>query len=379
MRILHTSDWHLGRGLHGESQLEAQAGFFDWLAETVRSERVDCLVVAGDVYDRALPPVDAVTLLDEALDRLLATGAQILLTAGNHDSAQRLGFGKRRSARAGLHVRTGSLDLAEPLLLNDRYGTVACYGIGYLEPAVVAADWGVKRSHQGVLAEALKRVRADLSTRSTGRCLVAAHAFVAGGEPSDSERDIRVGGVDRATASLFEGISYTAMGHLHRPQQVAESVRYSGSPIAFSFSEAGHTKGCLLVDLGAEGVESTQFLPTPVRVRLARLRGRLDDLLRDPDLGYAETAYCEVDLTDTERPRAPMERLRSRFPRTLSLRFDPQGVQPSLTAPSQRIGLSDEDLCCSFFDSVRGHGLSPDERLLVQQSLEASRLAEAAR
>ena len=148
--------------------LGAQEQFLDHLVETVRAERVDAVVVAGDVYDRALPPVDAVSLLDDALDRLVDTGARVLVTSGNHDSAQRLGFGGRRSARAGLHLRTRVDTMAEPLMLEDRHGPVALYGVPYLEPGVVHDDLGVGRSHAQVLGAALQRVRADLGRRGSG-------------------------------------------------------------------------------------------------------------------------------------------------------------------------------------------------------------------
>ncbi len=378
MRLLHTSDWHLGRALHGESMLAAQAGFLDHLVEVVRGERVDLLVVAGDVYDRALPPVDAVALLDEALDRLLDTGVQILLSSGNHDSAQRLGFGRRRSARAGLHVRTGLHDAAEPLVLSDASGDVACYALGYLEPALVAPSLGVARSHEAVLSRVMADVRADRAGRPAGRAIVAAHAFVAGSQPSDSERDIRVGGVDRAPVAVFDGFDYVALGHLHRPQQVLHNVRYSGSPIAYSFSEAGQTKGSILVDVGPAGVAGLQQIEAPVHTPLARLRGRLADLLVDPAHDAAERAYCQVVLTDAERPRAPMEQLRARFPKTLSLSFEPEGERPARVSPQTRSGWDDEALCCGFFETVRGHHESPEERRLLQLALEAGRIAEAA-
>ncbi|MFV0461233.1 MAG: exonuclease SbcCD subunit D [Actinomycetales bacterium] len=383
MRLLHTSDWHLGRTLHGESMLDAQAAFLEHLAEVIRAENVELLVVSGDIYDRALPPVPAVTLLDEGLDQLLATGVQILLTAGNHDSAQRLGFGARRSARSGLHVRTGLHDATTPLLLSDEHGHLACYGIGYLEPAVLAAEFGCARSHQAVLGTALAQVRADLAERGTPRSLVAAHAFVSGAEPTDSERDIRVGGVDRVPVTLLEGFDYAALGHLHRPQTLTDAARYSGSPIAYSFSEAGQVKGSWLVQVGKPGTSpEAEFIPAPVQVPLARLRGTLADLLTDPAHRHAEQAYCQVVLTDTERPRAPMERLRRRFPRTLSMSFEPAGMPdptaPVPVSPAAGSGLDDESLCCSFFAGVRGHSVSPEERRLIQQAVEAARLAEAA-
>lgn len=380
MRLLHTSDWHLGRSFHQVAMLGAQEEFLDHLVKTVVAEQVDVVVVAGDVYDRALPPVDAVALLDEALDRLVDTGAAVLVTSGNHDSAQRLGFGGRRSARAGLHLRTRVGSLAEPVLLDDRHGPVALYGIPYLEPGLVHDELRVGRCHAQVLGAAMDRVRADLAGRPETRSVVAAHAFVTGAEPAGSERDIRVGGIDSTPRSTFDGVDYVAMGHLHSPQRVSETIRYCGSPLPYSFSERAHSKGSWLVDLDAHGVAAVEKVEAPVHRRLAVLRGRLDDLLTDPAHAGAETAYCQVVLTDAERPREPMERLRRRFPHTVSLVLEPEGRATEQRPYAERVrGLGDAELCCAFLADVRGRGVSEPERELFGQALEAHRMAEAAR
>ncbi len=380
MRLLHTSDWHLGRSFHQVPMLGAQEQFLDHLVATVREESVDAVVVAGDVYDRALPPVDAVAVLDEALDRLVDTGAAVLVTSGNHDSPQRLGFGSRRSARAGLHLRTRVADLARPVVLEDRHGEVALYGLPYLEPGLVHDEMGVGRSHAQVLEVAMDRVRADLAGRGGARSVVAAHAFVTGAEASSSERDIRVGGVDSAPRSTFDGVDYVALGHLHRPQRVTETVRYSGSPLPYSFSERDHAKGSWLVDLDARGACSVEKVPAPAHRPLVVLRGRLEDLLADPAHDAARSAFCQVVLTDAERPREPMERLRARFPHTVSLLFEPTGGRERSGSYAHRVeGLDHSELCCSFLDDVRGRGASDAERELVGQALEAWRATEVSR
>src|SRR4051812_27235281 len=248
MRILHTSDWHLGRSFHGEDLLVAQAAYVDHLIETVETQQVDLVVVSGDVYDRALPSVDAVELADEALHRLGTSRARVVVTSGNHDSSRRLGFNARLVDLAGVHLRTDAGRVGEPVLLEDEHGRVAVYGIPYLEPDVLTRAWDLPtRSHQSVMSAALERIRADLATRPRGtRSLVMAHAFVAGGLPSESERDISVGGISVVPLELFDGFDYTALGHLHGRSTLRDNVRYSGSPIAYSFSEADHVKGSWL-------------------------------------------------------------------------------------------------------------------------------------
>lgn len=377
MRILHTSDWHLGRSFHRVGMLEHQAAFVDHLVDAVRSEGVDVVVVAGDVYDRALPAVDTVAVLDDALCRVRAAGAQVVLTSGNHDSAGRLGFASKVLEQGGVHLRTRVADLDRPVLLGDEHGPVRIYGVPYLEPAMCATALGADRSHQAVLTAAMARVRADLASRTPAtRSVVAAHAFVVGGQASDSERDITVGGVGAVAASVFGGVDYVALGHLHGRQRLSETVRYSGSPLAYSFSEATHTKGSWLVDLGPGGVTTVRPLQAPVPRPLVTLRGQIEDLLVDPAHAHAEQAWCQVTLTDPARPHAAMARLQQRFPHTLSLSFEPTGAATRGADYATRVrGRSEIDVCCGFVEHVRGVGPDDAERALLERALELSRAA----
>src|SRR3954463_13413333 len=302
--MLHTSDWHLGRSFHRVGMLEHQAQFVDHLLEVVTAEQVDLVVVAGDVYDRALPHVDAVRLADETLARLAASRAKVVLSSGNHDSAQRLGFSSRLIDAAGVFIRTDASTVGTPVLLEDEHGPVAVHAIPYLDPDAVREPWGLPlRSHEAALAEAMRRVRTDPATRRAGtRTVVLAHAFVAGAEPSASERDISVGGVSLVPTGVFDGVDYAALGHLHGRHTLTETVRYSGSPLAYSFSEAGQVKGSWLVELDAGGFAGAEFVEAPVPRRLARIRGTLDGLLADPALTGHEDAWVQATLVDDVRP-----------------------------------------------------------------------------
>ena len=371
MRILHTSDWHLGRSFHRVGMLEHQAAFVDHLLAVVESERVDLVVVAGDVYDRALPHVDAVRLADEAFARLAASRAQVVVTSGNHDSAQRLGFGSRLIDAAGVFLRTDASRVGTPVLLEDEHGPVAVHGLPYLDPQALYEPWGLPtRTHEAALAEAMRRVRADLAQRPL-RSVVLAHAFVAGGVASESERDISVGGVSIVPTSLFDGISYTALGHLHGRAVLDDALRYSGSPLAYSFSEATHTKGMWLVDLGPLDVTATEFVEAPVPRRLARLSGDLQSLLIDPRFAWAEDHWVQVTLTDAVRPDRPMDRLRVRFPHTLVLGFAPEGGSPDLPVAAQPRGRSDHEIALDFVDAMRGAPATDAESALLLAACDA--------
>jgi exonuclease SbcD len=388
MRLLHTSDWHLGRSFHGIGMLDAQRAFVDQLVTFVRDESVDVVLIAGDVYDRALPGVDVVGLLDDALVRLTGAGAQVVLTSGNHDSAIRLGFASRLLERGGVHLRTRLNELDQPVLfpLGDDAGdetapVLAIYGIPWLEPRLVAEQLGVETaSHFEVTRAATERIRADVRHRSGTRpvhSVVLAHTFASGGISSDSERDLSIGGVGAVPLDLFDGFGYTALGHLHGRQELSPAVRYSGSPLAYSFSEAKHKKGSWLVEVDADGIGGVREVHWEAPRALAVLRGKLDDLLASEDFAWAEAAYCQITLTDAARPAQAMDRLRARFPDTLVLGFDPDG---SGTAPkasySSRLAEAEDDLsvCCGFLDHVRGRPASDAEAAVLAEALEAVRL-----
>ena len=380
MRLLHTSDWHLGRGLHGHDLAAAQEGFVDALVDAVRSERVDAVLLSGDVHDRALPPVEAMQLFDEALRRLRDAGAAVVAISGNHDAAARLGD-KSGLLDQRVSIRTDPRRVGEPVVLADRHGEVAVYAVPYLEPAAVRdllPGEGDVVGHTGVLTRAMAAVSADRAARG-GRSVVLAHAWVTGAEASDSERDIAVGGVAQVPASLFDGVDYTALGHLHRPQSVSESVRYSGSPLPYSFSEAGHAKSSWLVELGPTGLASVEALPLPVHRSLVAVRGRLEELLSSPALSSAEGCFVSATLTDPVRPLDAMTALRRRFPWCVALDFAPEGAPADDGASygERTRGRSDLEVAQAFVDHVRGE-LRDDERELLRDALEHARRAEPA-
>ena len=394
MRVLHTSDWHVGRTFHGRDLLADQEAVLGALADLVAEERVDVVVVAGDLYDRAVPSGEAVEVCVRALSRIREAGAQLVVTPGNHDSASRVGaFGEFAEA-GGLHLRTRVSGLHRPAVIDDEHGPVAFYGIPYLEPdparrvlarhsAVPGASEDVEeRGHAAVLAEAMSRVRADLSARPGGtRSMVLAHAFVTGGEGSESERRIAVGGVEQVPGAVFDGVDYVALGHLHGPQRLDEHLRYSGSPLAYSFSEAAHRKSVWLVELGARGLVGVERREMPVPRRLATVRGELEDLLQAPEHAELEDCYLSAALTDEVRPVEAMRRLQQRFPHAVHLEWQPASGRA--TAPlrysEQTRGRDDQALVDGFVANCRGSEPAESERDLLAEALRAVGSAESPR
>ena len=382
MRLLHTSDWHLGRSLHRADLRAAQSAFLDHLVEVARAEKVDAVLVAGDIYDRAVPPVDAVELCEDALLRLHDTGAAIVLISGNHDSARRLGFGSGLLEKAGVHLRTRPGALARPVVLGDAHGPVAVYGVPYLEPDAVRGELpqaqagsDLPRGHAGVLGHAVACIRADAEARGIKRRVVMAHGWVTGGTASESERDITVGGVGQVPAELFGGFGYVALGHLHGQQTIAPHLRYSGSPLPYSFSEASHRKGSWLVELDGAGAAHAEQVPAPAHRRLSVLRGRLADLLGSPAYAAHQDDFVSVTLTDPSRPEGAMDALRARFPHVLVLAFEPEGALPDGRGYRARVaGRDDESIAAEFVRHVSHTPPTAGEEQLLRSAFEAVRV-----
>lgn len=391
MRILHTSDWHVGRTFHGRDLLGDQDAVLASIADLVADERVDVVVLPGDLYDRAVPSGEAVETCVRALSRIREAGAQIVITPGNHDSAARVGAFADFAAAGGLHLRTRISRLHQPVVLTDQHGPVAFYGIPYLEPDparhalnacadVPGAAQVTQRGHEAVLTEAMNRVRADLAERAGCRSVVLAHAFVSGADRSDSERTIAVGGVEHVPADVFHGVDYTALGHLHGPQELKPHLRYSGSPLAYSFSEAAQRKSVWLVELDANGLAGVERRELPVPRPLATVSGQLEELLTEPRYGELEDHYLSITLTDDVRPLEAMRRLQQRFPHAVHLEWQPANGRA--TAPLRYAEVvrskNDHELAANFVANCRGSEPTESERTLLDRALRAVTTAEVA-
>lgn len=302
MRFIHTADWHLGRLFFGRHLTDDQAHVLDELVHLARDARVEAVVIAGDIYDRAVPPVEAVELFDEVLSRLLLEEKlKVLYIAGNHDSAARLGFGSRLLAGGGVFV-AGQLQAdAAPVVLDDAHGKVAFSLLPYMEPATVRFAYGEAAEDLAGFDEATSFAvaRAAALVPEGCRSVAVAHAFIAGGASSDSERPLSVGGSDSVSPACFAPFSYTALGHLHAPQQAgAANIRYAGSLMKYSFSEVGQRKGATVVDLAADGTVSVEEVLLAAPHDLAVLRGTLEEILKDRERFPKSEDYMAVELMD---------------------------------------------------------------------------------
>lgn len=400
MRILHTSDWHLGRTLHGFSLREAQEHAVEQLVDLALSRGVDVVIVAGDVFDRAVPPVESLRLLNEALVRLDGAGITTIITSGNHDSGDRLAS---YSALLRDRVRiVGSIaEVGVPVELADEFGPVLVYPLPFLEPdtarqALGAEGEPLERSHEAVMTAALDLVAADLAQRGGPRAIAVGHAFVAEvGEPSGtprdagapalegltstSERDLSVGGVQVVPARVFagRGLQYVALGHLHRPHTVRPAdpvVVYSGSLLRYSLSEAGHAKSATLIELGTAGSAPViETVALPEGRGMARLSGTIDDLLGEGHRAHRDD-FVELVVTDAEYPERMHARLDAVFPWALTKVHEPLGAPVPVTGErGDARGRDPVDVMSQFFRKVTGRELNERESAVLRSTYESVR------
>lgn len=397
MRVLHTSDWHVGRRFCDVDVLDHLRIVLDSMVETVREESVDVVVIAGDVFDRASPPPEAFAFLDDYLYAIRQAGAQVVLISGNHDGATRLSFMSRPAALAGIHVRTRAESVGEPVRIDDDHGPVYFYGIPFLDPNIDRNRLGddTLRSHEQILDAAMDRVRADLATRGPHpRSVVLSHCFAINAKRraalppagdtaalvTGSMRSIAVGGVEVTPTEVFEGVSYVALGHLHTKQVVAPGIAYSGAPLIYSFSDDRGARGFWLVDIDTAGAIDATWRELPTPRSAATLTGPIDDLLTDPRYAANAEDWISAVLTDPVRPLDAMRRLRERFPYCVQLEHVPTvAVRPDGRTYQQRVaGRSDEAIAADFIAHVRdGVAATDAERALVGAAFADARSAEA--
>ncbi|MFM8302824.1 MAG: exonuclease SbcCD subunit D [Actinomycetota bacterium] len=397
MRLLHTSDWHLGRNFHGTALLDDQAEAIDRMVELVVDGGIELVVIAGDLYDRAIPPADAIALFDDALARLRGAGAAVVAIAGNHDSNVRVAVYDTLLGRMGVTVRGDVTRAAEPVVIEPTDGgaPVAVYPLPYLDPTLAgpllgADDCGGPEAdpaddgstlrrrlrHDDVTRLATTRIHADLTQRAGFRSVVVAHTFVTGGMICESERELTVGNIETVGVDAFAGFDYVALGHLHGSQECdGARVAYSGTPLPYSFSEQEHIKSVRLVDLAADGTVAVEVVPLGVGRPLRTIEGTLDDLLASPSFTDAEGARVRVYLTDVTLPMQAMARLQKRFPHAAELQHRPDGVVGGCVRTGGRGGAdpaaTPQQMVTRFWTEQEGRDALPAEADLLGAALAA--------
>jgi exonuclease SbcD len=373
MRILHTSDWHLGRQFHGLSLDDDHEHILVQILAVIDDERPDVVIIAGDIFDRANPPQSAITRLSQFLTTArAASDAAIVIIAGNHDSAAQIGA-MGVLADGGAAIVRGPLDEDErPLVVSDAHGPVAISALPFafeyaarlcFDDDGIGCPADVIRAQ---LASARKHVAEGM------RWVVVAHAFVDGAATSESERPLTrmVGGIETVSAAAFEGAHYVALGHLHRPQPVGlDHIRYSGAPLAFGFDEEGQQKSVSLIDLAADGTVTVSEVPLRPLRQVRTIRGKLLELLAATEVS---NDIVRVVLTDDTPQIDPMKRIRAFYPNAVQLSYERNERPVELRLEEQRAAIDDpQALSSAFLDFIRGEPLSEAEGQIVASALQS--------
>lgn len=383
MKIVHTGDWHIGKIVNQRHLTADQEYILEALLNIIQREKPDVVVVAGDIYDRAIPPVEAVELLDRVLNEiLLVLKTPVIMIAGNHDSPDRLGFGSQLLREKGLYIGGRFTAETSKVVLTDAYGPVNFYLIPYAAPAVVRQVLGCDEicDHDTAMHAIIEKIKETWNPEE--RNVVVTHGFVRGTaelEMSQSEKPLSVtlavGGTDYVDIKNFAGFTYTALGHLHGPQHAGIlGVRYAGSLLKYSFSEAKQEKSVTIVEIDEEGQVALSYQALVPLRNMRQIKGQLQDLL-DPEV-YRETNvedYLHVILTDEGELLEPMSKLRTVYPNVLSLEMEGKERQVGESKTSAGLGYKQKsklDLFADFYEDMTGQEFSPQKATLVGKTIE---------
>ena len=321
MKFIHTADLHLGKNVNGFSMLEDQRHILLQIEKIIGEQKPDVLLIAGDIYDKAVPPEDAVQLFEEFLEDVSGKGVGVFAVSGNHDSAVRFSFGSKLMRKSGIHFAHPFGGSSEPVVLSDEFGDVCVYMLPFVKPASVRKYFPDQEidSYERAVECCVKSMGLDASKRN----VLLAHQFVTGAQRSDSE-ELSVGGMDNVAAEIFDGFDYVALGHIHGPQNIGrKTLRYSGTPLKYSFSECGHKKSLTLVSMAEKGNVSIEEIPLHPLHDMRILRGSFEEVCGMAQSGDFESDdYVGIILTDEDEIPSGTEKLRSLFPNLMSLEYD---------------------------------------------------------
>ncbi|WP_405100390.1 exonuclease SbcCD subunit D [Oceanobacillus sp. FSL H7-0719] len=377
MKIFHTADWHLGKLVQGVYMTEDQSYILDEFIKAVEEEKPDAIVIAGDLYDRAVPPTEAVQLLDDVLGKIVIDlQIPVIAIAGNHDSPGRLHFGSNLMKRNGFHIAGKIMDNIEPVILKDTFGEVHFHLIPYCDPSIVRNVYKEEsiRNHNDAQRKILEQINAAMDPKA--RHIGVGHAFVTpyGEEEentSDSERPLSIGGSEYVDAHHYMKFDYMALGHLHQAHYVLdEKIRYAGSLLKYSISEEHHKKGFFIVEIDGTGkVEVEKRLLTPRR-DMRTVEGYMEDILKQP----VNEDYVFVKLLDETPVLSPMEKVRSVYPNAMHVErkfYSPLHIADHREGTKERRKMTDIELFRSFYEEVKGDAPSEQANAIFAEALEA--------
>ena len=371
MKFIHLSDLHLGKRVNEFNMLEDQDYILRLILRLIDEEQPDAILIAGDVYDKAVPSAEAVQLFDWFLCRLAERKLQVFVISGNHDSPERIAFGSRLMEPSGIHLSPVYDGRIQPILLTDAWGEIAVYMLPFVKPAHVRRFFpeAAINSYTDALRVAIEQMQVDTSRRS----VLITHQFVTGAARSESE-EISVGGSDNVDASVFDAFDYVALGHLHGPQSIGrETLRYCGTPLKYSFSEARQEKSLTVVEMGKKGDIRVRTLPLIPRRDLRELRGRYMELTALSSYqGTATEDYLHITLTDEEDIPDAIGKLRVIYPNLMKLDYDNTRTRQSqsITGAEEQARKSPLELFDELYEKQNNQPMSEEQRAFAERLIE---------
>lgn len=367
MKFIHTSDWHLGRQFHNVSLLEDQQAVLEQLIQYIENNPVDAVIVAGDVYDRSVPPTIAIELLNRVVKRICGElNTPMILISGNHDGAERLGFGSEQMKRSGLHIISNFEDMLTPVVIESKAaGHVAFYGMPYNDPEQVRY---VYKEPVSTHDEAHKLLAEKITEQfqSEHRNILISHCFVDGAIESESERPLSIGGSDRVSHEHFLNFDYVALGHLHQPQKKGEEyIRYSGSLMKYSFGEQNQKKGFTLIEIGKDGFIGAEHIELTAPHEMRIVEGELEQILEWGKTDPKNEDYLLVRLMDKHAILNPMEKLRTVYPNVLHLEKPGMLIGVEQEMAQAKLARSEIDMFKDFFAEAQDSELSNEQEQAI--------------
>ncbi|EJC6797502.1 exonuclease SbcCD subunit D [Vibrio parahaemolyticus] len=367
MKFIHTSDWHLGRQFHNVSLLEDQQAVLEQLIQYIENNPVDAVIVAGDVYDRSVPPTIAIELLNRVVKRICGElNTPMILISGNHDGAERLGFGSEQMKRSGLHIISNFEDMLTPVVIETKAaGHVTFYGMPYNDPEQVRY---VYKEPVSTHDEAHKLLAEKITEQfqSEHRNILISHCFVDGAIESESERPLSIGGSDRVSHEHFLNFDYVALGHLHQPQKKGEEyIRYSGSLMKYSFGEQNQKKGFTLVEIGKDGFIGAEHIELTAPHEMRIVEGELEQILEWGKTDPKNEDYLLVRLMDKHAILNPMEKLRTVYPNVLHLEKPGMLIGVEQEMAQAKLARSEIDMFKDFFAEAQDSELSNEQEQAI--------------
>ena len=376
MRLIHLSDLHIGKRVNEVSMLEEQEYVLRQILQIIDAEQPDAVLIAGDVYDKSVPPAEAVTLFDDFLCRLAKRELPVFIISGNHDSPERLAFGNRLLEHSGVHISPVYNGEIEPITLMDEHGTVHFWLLPFVKPAHVRRFYpeaGIE-SYTDAVGTAIQHMALDKSARN----VLLTHQFVTGAATCESE-ELSIGGTDNIDADVFKDFDYVALGHLHGPQNVGSNrIRYCGTPLKYSFSECGHCKSVTVVELGAKGELALYFCPLHPRHDMRQIRGTFAELTDKANYGSAATDdYMQITLPDEEDVPEAVGRLRVIYPNLMNLAYDNTRTRTNqVLGNAENVHLkSPLELFAELYIKQNNQPMSEEQSAFVQELIEHIREA----